>query len=289
MSWFGKVPKLKEAVEKEKASRVSVKTRPLCIHGDDNCIRCAGEDFDLQATEKTSWRKLEDGDVRKIVISLPVKAREALRRNPGKVILAGGYIRALIASEQVHDVDLFVNSEKDAKQVSNSVKMLYKVDDQHLAIDLKGVPVQMVWRYPFKAPYEILDQFDFTITKAAIWFSEGEKGEAAGFRSICHESFYSDLARKLLVYSSKREYEQFTGFPRLLKYTTYGYTIGPKSFAEVIVKLCLSLDFEKGFEGLLAQLEAAYKSEGSDEEWTKLNAKYVKPKSKPKPSYDWGS
>lgn len=289
MGWFDKVPKLKAVVEKEKTNRSSMKTRALCIHGDDNCIRCAAEDFDLQGEEKTSWQTLDAGDLRRIVVSLPTKAREALRRNPGKVVLAGGYIRALIANEHVHDVDLFVNSEKDAKLIANSVKMLYKVDDQHLAIDLKGVPVQMVWRYPFKAAYDILDQFDFTVTKAAIWFAEGEKGEAPGFRSICHESFYRDLARKLLVYTSKREHEQFTGFPRLLKYTSYGYTIGPKSFAEVIVKLCLSLDFEKGFEGLLAQLEAAYKSEGSDEEWTKLNAKYVKPKSKPKPSYDWGS
>lgn len=294
MAWFQKVPGLKGMVEAEKSKRTVSRIRSVCIHGESDCVRCASEDFASQSDQdRNVWINLEDKDLRRIVMSLSFKVREAIRRNPEKVVLAGGYIRALVANELVHDVDLFVSSEKEAKSTCQGVKLLFKPKDLCLSCDDKGTEVQVVWRYPFKTPIDVPNQFDYTVSKAAVWFSEGDKNTPAGFRRICHERFYVDIARKVLVYDSIRDEEQATGFPRLLKYTTYGYSIEPESLAEVITRMCLSMNFDQGFDGLKKQLCDTYKAMGTDEDWEKLNTKYVKPKPKPKLArshdYSYGS
>lgn len=285
---FGSLEKLRKMIKTEKEKKTT-SVSSVCLHGEENCVRCASEDFEANQTNEVNWRELDNTDIKKVIFSLPFKVRESIRRNPGKVVLAGGYIRSIVTREQPRDIDLFVNGEKDAKSICNSVKMSYKNKDKHLVVNLKGTEVQVVWRYPFTTPIDVPDQFDYTIVKAGIWFGEGDKKTPAGFRSACHPRFYQDLARKVLVYESAREVEQASGFPRLLKYAAYGYDIEPKSLVSIVSKMVLNMDPEKGFDGMLSELEAFYTPAGTDEEWKKFNTTYVKPKPKPRQTYSYGS
>lgn len=299
MSWWDKkVETLKGAVEAEKLNR-GHNVRSVCIHGDTDCVRCASDDFDNQATAGANWQALDENDVKRVVYALPEEIREMMRRHPGQVVIAGGFIRALVAGENIHDIDVFVPSEKNAKDWVDEVYTAskYEKKDKHYYIgpDAKSgaAEVQVVYRYPFKESYEVPDQFDYTIVKAAVWFDEGDKKRESNYVSVCHERFYRDIARKMLVYECDRDVERIESIPRLLKYIGYGYSIDPDSLAELVVKTCLSMDLSKGFEGMLKQLGEAYKPTGSGENWADMTKKYVKPKPKPAPvrshDYSYGS
>ena len=294
MSWLNKVTGLKTMVEKEKTNRENLKVQGVCIHGETNCVRCAAEDYEQASNSvEQSWQALDDIDLRRIIFALPPQIREILRRFPGETVVAGGFIRAIIADELVHDIDVFVKDEKKAKEVLDEVDLKGEKGELHYQAEAGGTPVQVIWRYKFDVPIDVPNDFDYTVCKAAVWFEEADKKNKteAGYRGVCHERFYRDLARKELVYISERENEQSTGFIRLLKYTSYGYKVDPKSLAEIITKLCLNLDFDKGFDGIRQQLEDAYKANGSNSDWADLNKPYVKPKPKPKPrrvEYDYG-
>lgn len=278
MSWIDKVTGLKKMIDKERIDRSHLSIKGFCIHGDESCIRCASEDFEKAGLQTSMWQELEADDVRKVVMSLPDKTREMIRRNPGVAVLAGGYIRAIVTGEQTRDIDVFFTAKSEARRCMENSDFAYVEErDLYYHSEEKDQEIQAVWRYPFQHPVDVPNQFDYTVVKAAIWF---ETSKNPGFKSACHERFYRDLARKELVYISDREVEQNSGFPRLLKYISYGYKIGPESLAEVITKMCLSLDPDKGFNGLKDDLQSFYKNLGSEKEWKKHNTNtiYVKPR-----------
>lgn len=286
MNLIDKVLGLKEAVEVTKAKQQPT-NRTTCIHGDENCIRCVANDLDNSASIDSIWRSLEDSDIRRVIYKLPNSVRELLRRHPGEVVLAGGFIRAVVSGESPRDIDLFVNSDKrsdsrdwmrDAEVYQHSSEI--KENDQDWVIKENGLQlgVQVVWRYPFKNPHEILEQFDYTVTKAAIWFDVGNKNIKSDYIGIYHERFYQDITRKLLTYSNDRDNEYLMSIPRLIKYIQKGYHIDPASLAALITKTCLSLDLSNGLEGIQKQLEKAYLLGTSDEAWSSLTKVYVKPK-----------
>ncbi len=172
--WDEKMKVLKGAVDKEKNSSKPSKSS-LCIHGEENCIRCVAEDFQSQL-DSTVWRSLEDADIKRVIYTLPSKVVEFLRRNPGRTVIAGGFIRAVIGNETINDIDIFIN-EGNPLSLEPLVKGEFK--DKHIEITEEGKEIQIIWRYPYKEPYEILEQFDYTVVKAAIWFDEGDKKHPA--------------------------------------------------------------------------------------------------------------
>lgn len=298
MGWFDKkVPALAKAVEDEKAKREIGVSHSVCIHGEENCVRCASEDFQTQSEGAgTVWHNLEDADLKRVIYALPDEVVELMRRHPREVIVAGGFIRAIVAGEAVRDVDAFFAQERGVKSWTDDVGLKYEEKEKHLCVEADGgsPEIQLIWSYPYKEPYEVPDSSDYTVVKAAVWFEDGEgKKKDSKFIGICHEYFYRDIARKMLVYICNRDVERVESIPRLLKYTSYGYSIDPDSLSELIVKTCLSLDLSNGFEGMLKQLQAAYKPGGSGKDWDEMNKPYVKPKPKPAPArshdYSYGS
>lgn len=284
MSWAEKVLGLKKAVDETKA-RQQPANRTTCIHGDDNCIRCAANDLDNSSVD-SSWRAMEDSDVRRVVYKLPNEIRELLRHHPGDVVLAGGFIRSVIEGAEPRDIDLFVNKSKknNAKDWMKETGVYkysseIKENDQDWVVKENDgkLGLQVVWRYPFTNPHEILEQFDYTVTKSAIWFDVGNKNVKANYVGIYHERFYQDIARKLLTYANDRDSEYLLSIPRLIKYIQKGYHIDPTSLAALITKTCLSLDLSDGLEGIQKQLEKAYLLGTSDETWSTLTQVYVKP------------
>lgn len=283
MAWFDKkINSLKEAIDKEKNTIVARSSLATCLHGDTNCVRCAAEDFQNPSTV-TLWQRLDEDDIKRIVYALPEQVVELMRRHPGQVVVAGGFIRATVGGEDVNDIDVFVSDEDEAEKWLDDVKLDFDNKDTYLQVaPTIECPheIQVVWRYPYKEPYEILEQFDYTVAKGAVWFDKGDKNNPSNFISLCHERFYRDIARKMLVYECEREVERIESIPRLLKYTSYGYSISPASLSDLMVKTCLSMDLSNGFPGMKKQLEAAYKPTGSGTPWEEMTKVYVAPKKK---------
>lgn len=286
-----KINKLKKLVEEEKAKDT---TESFCVHGEENCVRCATNNIQGTPDKDRSWSVLDREDIKKIIYYLPVGLVERMRRLPVKAVLAGGYIRALVSRETVNDIDIFVNSQQEATTLLAGYYSITDQSNAHYELDIPGTGVlQVIWRYSFKEPSDILEQFDYTVSKAAIWFDEGNAKQAADFLSLCHGRFYHDLARKALVYESDREEERLQSIPRLLKYISYGYSIDPSSLGTVMTKTCLSLDLSGGFEDIEKQLQECYKTCNS-KKWDKLTEKYVPKrdvsvKSTVSDSYSYGS
>lgn len=197
-------------------------------------------------------RELNDMDVSWCVRRLPCDVKQLLIDNAAKLILAGGFIRAIIAREEISDIDLFSDSPEHAEQwaaVLNQKKgrRLVKTDNA-TTIYGTGLPVQFIHRWTYDTPRDVVRSFDYTICSAAIWWN----GQA--WSSLCHQTFYEDLASKRLVYLSPRRDEAAGGsLLRVLKYYQRGYRITMPSFAAVLNRLVAAIDPETMREESLRQ------------------------------------
>lgn len=189
--------------------------------------------------------KLNDRDLNWVVKRLPKAVRELLKERDN-IFLAGGFIRAVIAGEEVNDIDLFAPNKDVAylvvKQISESNganDKIHTTDNAYTVIH-KGTPVQVIHRWTFETAHECVQSFDFTIASAAIYHRIG------GWRSTCHENFYQDLAAKRLIYLCPQRNEDAGGsILRVLKFYQRGYRIPLDSMGAVLARLVKGVDFAK--------------------------------------------
>lgn len=206
---------------------------------------------------------------------------EELKKHPGRAYVAGGFIRAAIAREEINDVDIFCPSKDEAKSLAWDMtkdengwrikdSRVHETDNAFTVLG-RGRPVpQVVHRWTFEHPRQCVESFDFTVACAAFWWDAGypEKSEAPGWKSICDERFYPDLAAKRLIYRSPVRNEDAGGsLLRVLKFYQRGYRIPVDSFGAVIARFCQGLrletlagtesDLAKVFTGLLREVDPA--------------------------------
>jgi hypothetical protein len=206
--------------------------------------------------------QLNSTDVVKAVEALPPSLAELLKKMPGLVV-AGGFLRALVASEEVRDVDIFARSPELANQAavfyaSRTSTSVYRSKSAYTV-----EKVQFVHRWVFPNPERLLDNFDFVACKAALWHDEG-------WKSLADPRFYGDVAARRLTYTSPaREEGAADAVLRLLKFYRMGYRATRRSLAEVLNRfidlsakeielMYLDSDF---IEKLLAEVDR-----GSDED-----------------------
>lgn len=82
-----------------------------------------------------------------------------------------------------------------------------------------GTVIEFI-RYVFGSPKEILDNFDFTITKFCLYTEETDDGFEN--KIIYHDKFFEHLMLKRTVIDNKCLYPEST-FERIIKYTKYGF------------------------------------------------------------------
>jgi len=194
-------------------------------------------------------QKLRDRDVEYIARRLPKPVRELLKDRPD-VFIAGGFIRACIASEDVNDIDLFAPS----KDVANLVAMKLAnggpliATENAYTTEIDGVSVQVIHRWTFANPAECMASFDFSIACAAVWFSDvtNDWNGKRFWCSLAHDDYYADLAGKRLVYLSPQRNEDAGGsILRVLKFYQRGYRIPLDSLGAVIARLVKGIDFAR--------------------------------------------
>lgn len=168
---------------------------------------------------------------------LPLALRTAIMKlPPGDLVIAGGYLRAKIAGERVNDIDLFVRDRSFAMQYAKQLAGKRKIHETEnaLSFSVGRHRVQIIQRWVYGHPGELLQSFDFTIAMAGIWYTGSE------WTSLAHPNFYSDLAAKRLVYTTPNRNEDAGGsMLRVLKFYQRGYRIPLDSLGAVIARIAL--------------------------------------------------
>lgn len=191
---------------------------------------------------------------------LPKPLQDLLKKHPGSVFVAGGYIRSCITNDDISDIDIFAPSKDLAKAYAEEIKPSdTKIWETDNAFTVKGYfcPVQFIHRWTFSNAVECVKSFDFTIAKAAFWWS-GE-AEAGQWQSECHPRFYADLTAKRLIYTSPIRNEDAGGsMLRALKFYQRGFRIPLDSLGAVIARLAVAVDHNG--------LQAGMRANGTTEE-----------------------
>lgn len=190
---------------------------------------------------------LSDADMRFVVKRLPTDIRTILKEFEGRLFLAGGFIRAVIAGETPSDIDLFGISKEVLEAAAKALSerrgdhtRVHKTKNAITVISLGRMTVQFITRWTFTAPEACAASFDFTVCQSVVWRDLGK------YQSLCSDRFYLDLAARRLVYTSPvREEEAGGSLMRVIKFVRRGYTIQIDSLAAVIARLTAKIDHTK--------------------------------------------
>lgn len=198
-------------------------------------------------------RKLDQKDLTWAVQRLPFVVKDMMELYPRKIVLGGGYLRAIVSSEPVNDLDLFTGSAESSLEFASLLALkvgrkVYSTDNAHTIRLPNGTCVQFIHRWVFHNPEALLESFDFTIACAAIWAAHGKTWE-----SLADDNFYSDLAAKRLVYRSPIRNEDAGGsLLRVLKYYRKNYRIPLDSLGAVLARMYNGVTAEGWHEPELA-------------------------------------
>jgi len=87
--------------------------------------------------------------------------------------MAGGFIRACVAGEEVQDIDLFA---PDADRAGLYATILAGIDGKTyksanaytIRIPSVELPIQVIHRWAYTKPEELAESFDFTVAKSVV-------------------------------------------------------------------------------------------------------------------------
>ena len=200
-------------------------------------------------------KELDNFDVAFIHNRIPKYLTEILGKEKwlGRVFIGGGFIRSIIANETINDIDMFVSSVEEAKELANEIAINnnganYKIYETEFAKTIlrDGPKPQIITKWLYTNVEDVVSSFDFTVCCAAVYFSEVKTvsgNTKPVLKSLCHDRFYSDLASKRLVYTSPVREEMAGGsMLRVLKYYQRGYRIDLTSLSKVMSRMINKLD-----------------------------------------------
>lgn len=184
---------------------------------------------------------------------------QAMKETGASVFVAGGYIRSCISNETVNDIDCFTSSKDAAKAFALKIspdgeKAVHETDNAFTVRMRRGPVVQVIHRWVFDTPQNCVESFDFTIARAAFWFSQdfaivGEDGKMnvdGRWESVVDDRFYPDLAGKRLIYCQPIRNEDAGGsLLRVLKFYQRGYRIPVDSLGAVIARFVMGMRIEE--------------------------------------------
>lgn len=154
-----------------------------------------------------------------------------------KGFAAGGCFKDLLNGKPVKDIDIYFRNQKDYDAAilcfdnNPNFELFYQNDNvkAYKALDFEGICIELCHKI-FGSPEEILNQFDFTITKFAYFiesinisdfpFSEGEYRNE--YTAVYDDNFFEHLFLKKLVIDNEIPYPKST-FERILRYGQYGF------------------------------------------------------------------
>lgn len=191
-------------------------------------------------------RELNPEDLKYIVKKLPKDLVFRMQRKPNKYFIAGGFIRSCIAHEKINDIDVFAANASDAKELTESLQpdetKVFTTENAY-SFTLEGKSVQIIHKWTFTSPQDIINHFDFTIAQAVIYLYDKDgkelhtKETRYEWKSICVDNYYEDLAAKRLIYTYPLNPEAGASLLRVLKFKSRGYNPTLKSLAQIVDNL----------------------------------------------------
>lgn len=148
-------------------------------------------------------------------------------------IIAGGCFKHIFANEKAKDIDIFFRNSGDFQIALNNFtreETLSKVYENDNAVSFRDKTNELridLVKKVFGNPKEIIQQFDFTVTKFCFYLEKSYKEIEDEFETkmkiLFHEDFFEHLHLKRLVID-----EETTSFPyntliRMFKYISYGF------------------------------------------------------------------
>lgn len=140
--------------------------------------------------------------------------------------ISGGCFKNIFLGNKIKDIDMFFRNEIDFvetknKFINDSNYEFYYENEKVYAVKEKetGTIIEFI-RYVFDSPEEVLNNFDFTITKFCLYTEETDDGFEN--KIIHHDKFFEHLMLKRTVIDDKCLYPEST-FERIIKYTRYGF------------------------------------------------------------------
>lgn len=145
--------------------------------------------------------------------------------------IAGGCFKQIFCGQKVKDIDMFFPSEHAwgeavvAFEEDDNFRFYYRNQKVVAFKDTKSdVTIELISTL-YGSPQEVLDEFDFTITKFAYCkqeLSAEEDPPEVEYRCLYHPQFFEHLTLKRLVIDNKCPFPVST-FERMIRYAKYGY------------------------------------------------------------------
>lgn len=183
---------------------------------------------------------LNPKQVNNLVSLLPELVRLQLHLKGPRICVAGGFILSNLTDSHVNDIDLFTTDKETALEVATALagKDGYiETKNAFTIIRADNPTIQIIHRWTFAHPIEVIGSFDFTVSSAAFWWEPIAPDCLGHWASACHPTFYSDMFSKRLVYTSPIRLEQTGGsLLRILKFCKRGFDISAESLAAVVAR-----------------------------------------------------
>lgn len=135
--------------------------------------------------------------------------------------VAGGCFKNIFNGERPKDIDVFFNDKSGfIEALPNFYAKFNKVyeNDNTICFNVDGQKVELI-KSQFGTVQEMLDRFDFTVVKFAVYPASDGK-----MRARYHVQFFEHLMQRKLVLTDTALLPIST-FERTLKYTRYGYNM----------------------------------------------------------------
>lgn len=156
--------------------------------------------------------------------------------------IAGGCFKNIFTSQRINDIDIFFHNQNEFEKAKKYYRDLIKKDPDNWRKSYENKKAWAVYsikdkirieliRSVFGSPHEIIDDFDFSITKFAYYRDYeniDEDDYLAQFKILFQEDYFEHLQMKRLVLDDKIPFPIST-FNRSYKYQKYGYSLCKES------------------------------------------------------------
>lgn len=213
------------------------------------------------ATQPLAWH-----DLQHCLRRAPQPLLAACKKFGSELFVAGGFIRACVANEEVNDIDCFTSSKEKAQEVARYLSRDFEGNvgvvsetDNAFTVSTHRWPIQVIHRWTFAHPSDCIQSFDFTISRSAFWWENhvmpvqdvGDTRplqipdlEKTTWYSLADTRFYADLASKRLIYTMPMRNEDAGGsLLRVLKYYQRGYRIPIDHLGAVMARLMMGVRY----------------------------------------------
>lgn len=185
---------------------------------------------------------------------LPKPVVEAMKVHPYRAVVAGGFLRAIsCGNNPISDIDIFMLGKDKAEKVKNILDFLAIIHKERWAqkdsrwvltknavtTRVEEQDVQLILGFDAESPNKLLDQFDLTISKAAVWLQGVDSGGRQKMDGLCTHSFLRDVCQRRIVFEPTTEQKAavpaMNSIPRICKFLRQGFTIDAPSLTSFVV------------------------------------------------------